>query len=144
MVGWGIAKYALIGVGIMFLALFFKRSAETSIGQASTEIASSIGVFGSSLGAIGSGLGTLGTGFSSFLRSTLDPFGLLGQLGGYLAPKAPNPTATSGQQNDIVSISTPAGTVGGFNPAQSTAESINRAGFTATATIGQPYHWRNA
>lgn len=143
MVSLGMAKYAFLGVALLLGALFIKRSAEVGIGPAANEVAGSVNTFGGGLGAIGSGLGSLGTGFSQFLRGTLDPFGLTGFLGQYLAPKQSNPTAAAGNQNTVQSISTPAGTVGGFSVAQSTTEArpsyVAYAGASPAGTGSNPW-----
>lgn len=106
-----IMKWVMAGVGLIFLFLFVRRSMEVGVGPAAGEVGKAIGTFGESLGAVGSGVGQLGLGFSTFLKSTLDPFGLLSKL-------LPNPNAGNANKT-----SAPAGIVGGFNVVQSTVES---------------------
>lgn len=128
-----IAKWVVIGLGAIFTALFVKRSAETSIGQASTEIAGAFGTFGQSLGSIGVGLGSLGVGFQKFITSALDPFNLRGLLMGGSGDKRTSDVSTS----RVVTIrnggDAPSGNTGGFNLRQSTTESGGYKGLTGIA-----------
>jgi hypothetical protein len=119
-----IMRWVLIGIGIVFTALFVRRSVEVGIGPAGQEVAGIFPIFGKGLGEIGTGLGALGSGFSQFLRGTLDPFGLVPML---IKPTdVSKPSTSTASASRIVVMSggdMPSGNTGGFNVSQSTAES---------------------
>jgi hypothetical protein len=124
-----IMRWVLIGIGVLFTALFIRRSVEVGIGQAGQEVAGIFPIFGKGLGEIGAGLGSLGSGFSQFLRGTLDPFGLIPML--IKPPDALKPSTSTSTAGRIVVMNQgdmPSGNTGGFNLQQSTAESTPRSG----------------
>jgi hypothetical protein len=131
-----IMRWVLIGIGILFTALFVRRSVEVGIGPAGQEVASIFPIFGKGLGEIGTGLGALGSGFSQFLRGTLDPFGLVPMLIKPTTDVSKPSTSTSTASRVVVMSGgdMPSGNTGGFNMSQSTAESTPRSGGAVNPT----------
>jgi hypothetical protein len=123
-----VMRWVLIGIGILFTALFVRRSVEVGIGPAGQEVAGIFPIFGKGLGEIGTGLGAVGTGFSQFLRGLLDPFNLIPMF--IRPPDTSKPSTSTSTASRVVVMSggdMPSGNAGGFNVQQSTAESTPKS-----------------
>lgn len=127
-----VGKVVALAAAAVFAGLFFRRSLQVGIGPAAGEVAGAVGTFGSSIGSIGTGVGQLGQGIGTFVTGITSPIlGFSNWITGLMGhPSMQQPHTTTSSYTSRLDYSSPAGTgipdsghVGGFNLAQSTAQS---------------------
>jgi len=125
-----VGKVVALAAAAVFAGLFFRRSLQVGIGPAAGEVAGAVGTFGSSIGSIGTGVGQLGQGIGTFVTGITSPIlGFSNWIAGLMGhpslqqPHTTNSDFGSGYSYPAGTLIPASGHVGGFNLAQSIAES---------------------